>query len=588
MTSKMVLKALLLMPALLGAVFASSAAIAAESTVADLATESIDSAEVQASGLTSVEPSVMPLALPERAIVAQSITPAPAAEGLSAPSSLEVASLDQIMQYSGENQGVGGLAQVTSVTEFSDVSPDDWAYEALSFLANSEAEGGLDCLEGYPDGTFKGGRAMTRYEFAAGLASCLDALTGRLSGLDPEALARIEALQTEFAAELATLKGRVDALEAAVTELQENQFSTTTKLSGETIFSIADIFGDAVDDANSTVFQARVRLSFNTSFTGEDLLNTRIQYSNIQFFNPGENDATPTSLSDGDVVPMVGFPDPYTRQTSLYYQFGSSPVIVNRLFYAFPVGDLRVTLGAVGTGITDIISSISPIDAGGYGSISFLSYNPIYDAGSTGTGLGLTYDFSDSLQLGGGYLTGVGNNPDPGFGLFNGGYSIFGQLTFRPGDLSIGLTYLNAYTNFESSFLPAAVSNQYGITINYALTDTVNIGGWFNYEDGILIDAADYRSIAYAGYLAVNDLGGTNNQLILAAGVPPRISDYEIGDTRIGAFIDDAAFSAELSYRISFSDNISLTPGVIWTTDPGNNNDNSDTFLGVLRTTFYF
>lgn len=587
MMSKMVFKALLVMPALMGAVLASSGAIAAESTVASRATESIDQTEVQASGLAAVETPVTPLGLPAGAI-AQALPSTPATEGLSAPSSMEVASLDQIMQYSSENQGVGGLAQVTSVTEFSDVSPDDWAYEALSFLANSEAEGGLDCLEGYPDGTFKGGRAMTRYEFAAGLASCLDALTGRLSGLDPEALARIEALQREFAAELATLKGRVDALEAAVTELQENQFSTTTKLSGETIFSIADIFGESVGDANNTVFQSRVRLSFNTSFTGEDLLNTRLQYSNIGFFNPGDNDPTPTSLSDGDVVPMVGFPDPYTRQTSLYYQFGTSPVIVNRLFYAFPVGDLRVTLGATGTGISDIISTISPIDAGGYGSISFLSYNPIYDAGSTGTGLGLTYDFNESLQLGAGYLTGVGNNPNPGYGLFNGGYSIFGQLTFRPGDLSVGLTYLNAYTNFESSFLPAAVSNQYGITINYAISDSVNIGGWFNYEDGILIKAADYRSVAFAGYLAINDLGGTNNQLIVAAGVPPRVSDYEIGDTRIGAFIDDAAFSAELSYRLSLTDNISVTPGVIWTTDPGNNNDNDDTFLGVLRTTFYF
>ncbi|WOB44689.1 iron uptake porin [Thermoleptolyngbya oregonensis NK1-22] len=503
-------------------------------------------------------------------------------------STVSLTTLDQLSEYGGENRGDGNMAQVTSVTEFSDVSPGDWAYEALAYLANSESQGGLDCLEGYPNGTYLGGRAMTRYEFAAGLASCLDAVVGRLESLDPEALARIEALQREFASELAALRGRVDALEAAVEELQANQFSTTTTLFGETIFSIADIFGSNVDDANSTVFQARVRLNFNTSFTGQDLLNTRLQFSNLEFFNLGDNEL-PDSFTAGNVVPMATFPNPYLRQTSPYYFFGTNRFDVTRLFYAFPVGNLRVTLAATGTGITDIVSSISPIDAGGYGSISFLAYNPIYDAGAPSSGIGLTYDFSDTFQIGVGYLTGFGQgNPSPGFGLFNGGYSLFGQLTFRPGPLSIGLIYLNGYNNLESSGLPAAVTNQYGITINYALSDTFNIGAWFNYEDGILIGTADYRSVAYAGYLAINDLGGPNNQLVLAAGVPPRISDYEIGSTRIGAFIDDAAFSAELSYRISFSDNISLTPGIIWTADPGNNNDNSDTFLGVLRTTFYF
>ncbi|MFQ3615244.1 MAG: iron uptake porin [Cyanobacteriota bacterium] len=211
----------------------------------------------------------------------------PSESRLTAPAeAISLTTLDQLSEYSGENRGDGNMAQVTSVTEFSDVSPGDWAYEALAYLANSESQGGLDCLEGYPNGTYLGGRAMTRYEFAAGLASCLDAVVGRLESLDPEALARIEALQREFASELAALRGRVDALEAAVEELEANQFSTTTTLFGETIFSIADIFGSNVDDANSTVSQARVRLNFNTSFTGKDLLNTRLQFSNLEFFNP--------------------------------------------------------------------------------------------------------------------------------------------------------------------------------------------------------------------------------------------------------------------------------------------------------------
>jgi len=119
----------------------------------------------------------------------------------------ESPSLDQVLEYSNEVRGAGDLAQVTSITQFSDVSPSDWAYEALAFLANSEDQGGLDCLEGYPDGTYRGNRALTRFEFAAGLAACLDAISG---GVNEEQLARIEALQREFAAELAALRGRVD------------------------------------------------------------------------------------------------------------------------------------------------------------------------------------------------------------------------------------------------------------------------------------------------------------------------------------------------------------------------------------------
>ncbi|WP_448603246.1 hypothetical protein [Thermoleptolyngbya sp.] len=65
---------------------------------------------------------------------------------------ISLTTLDQLSEYSGENRGDGNMAQVTSVTEFSDVSPSDWAYEALAYLANSESQGGLDCLEGYPNG----------------------------------------------------------------------------------------------------------------------------------------------------------------------------------------------------------------------------------------------------------------------------------------------------------------------------------------------------------------------------------------------------------------------------------------------------
>ncbi|MBD1876885.1 S-layer homology domain-containing protein [Nodosilinea sp. FACHB-131] len=58
------------------------------------------------------------------------------------------------------------------VLPFTDVSPDHWAYEALLNLA-----GVYGCVSGYPDGTFRGEDTVTRYEFAAGMDSCLSVLT---------------------------------------------------------------------------------------------------------------------------------------------------------------------------------------------------------------------------------------------------------------------------------------------------------------------------------------------------------------------------------------------------------------------------
>ncbi|WP_413201441.1 iron uptake porin, partial [Nostoc piscinale] len=177
------------------------------------------------------------------------------------------------------------MAQVTSVSQLSDVQPTDWAFQALQSLVER-----YGCIAGYPNSTYRGNRALTRYEFAAGLNACLDRVNELLATatadlVTKEDLAKLQKLQEEFAAELATLRGRVDALEARTSELEANQFSTTTKLSGTAIFAPTSFFaGDRADGSNldrGTSFGDRIRLDFNTSFTGKDLLRTRLQATNL-------------------------------------------------------------------------------------------------------------------------------------------------------------------------------------------------------------------------------------------------------------------------------------------------------------------
>ena len=88
----------------------------------------------------------------------QQLLVAPAALGLLA-SGANAAELN----INGVSDYAASADQVTSVTQFSDVYPTDWAYQALANLVET-----YGCVAGYPNGTFRGNRAMTRFE--AGLS----------------------------------------------------------------------------------------------------------------------------------------------------------------------------------------------------------------------------------------------------------------------------------------------------------------------------------------------------------------------------------------------------------------------------------
>merc|ERR1711959_278870 len=171
----------------------------------------------------------------------QQLLVAPAALGLLAPMAANAADLnvEGMAEYSAKSSS---KEQVTSITQFSDVYPTDWAYQALSNLIER-----YGCVAGYPNGTYRGNRAMTRYEAAALLNACLD----RISEVTDE----LRRLIKEFERELAIIRGRVDGLEARVGELEATQFSTTTKLRGVTFWTIGGVSyddrGDCVSDGGA-------------------------------------------------------------------------------------------------------------------------------------------------------------------------------------------------------------------------------------------------------------------------------------------------------------------------------------------------
>ncbi|MEG3931343.1 MULTISPECIES: iron uptake porin [unclassified Microcoleus] len=591
-------------------------------------------------------------ALPEQIGAVQLETPAPAvaesaepslpkpAESLAQTAAPQeqnpAATLEQLNQYTTEGAaGSETEGQVTSVSQLSDVRPTDWAFQALQSLVER-----YGCIAGYPDGTFRGNRAMTRYEFAAGLNACLDKVSeliraGSGNFATRDDLAALQRLQEEFAAELATLRGRVDALEARTAELEANQFSTTTKLTGEAIFALTDDFRDFSaltggvnvlgskrrrgSNNNEAVFQQRVRLNLNTSFTGRDLLLTRLQVGNGQPLNLG-------LTSEGTQTwNVVGRTD--------------NVVALDTLLYKFPVGQrLNVSLIANAGVWDDIMPTVNPYFEdfdGGNGSLSaFGQRNPIYRLGG-GSGIGFDYAFGGRGLLGGvfgptslsfGYLASNAANPSKGAGLTNGDYAAMGQLTFTPGrNLQVAFNYNHGYfgrgnfgfDNGSGASVPGGftgtneanslgflsdgftyedgtsfrarkvVSNSYGAQASLRLSPRFIIGGWAGLTHARILGIGDAKIWNYAVTLALPDFGKEGNLLGFVVGREPYLDKLKVPSDLRG-FTNDQSWHFEGFYKFKLSDNISVTPGVIWVTNPDQNRRNDDTIIGTLRTTFTF
>jgi hypothetical protein len=507
-----------------------------------------------------------------------------------------VTSMDQLSQYSQEGQ-TATAGQVTSVSQLSDVRPTDWAFQALQSLVER-----YGCIAGYPDRTYRGNRAMTRYEFAAGLNACMDRVNELIAAAtadmaSKEDLATLQKLQEEFAAELATLRGRVDAVEAKVATLEKQQFSTTTKLKGEAIFNVSDEFGTGND--NTTVLQNRVRLALNTSFTGKDLLVTRLAAGNYNAFKT--NDTTPATLQGGEGSQAANFGGGGGNAVSLDWLAYYGNLNEKLAFYIPAVNGLHY----------DYAPTASGFDTGddGNGTLSvFGQRNPIYGLGG-GAGVGATYNIGGGLKVSAGYLAGKAAIPTSGNGLFDGDNSVLGQIAYAPtgAPFQLAATYVKAYSKSGALFggggpagsgiMGTSNANDIDQTLAglgratkldaYGLSGTLKLGsnivvnafGMYGYANEIA-PGGDSQIWSYGASLGLMDFGKKGNMLGIVAGAQPYAPDAP-GAGRV------TPLHLEGFYKYQLNDKISITPGVIWVKDPGQAKSD-DIFIGTVRTTFSF
>jgi hypothetical protein len=527
------------------------------------------------------------------------------------------------------------LAQVTSVSQLSDVQPTDWAFAALQSLVER-----YGCIAGYPNSTYRGNRALTRYEFAAGLNACLDRVneliaTATSDLVTKQDLATLQKLQEEFSAELATLRGRVDAVEARTAQLEANQFSTTTKLSGEVIISALGATGGAPDrDDPNIILTNRVRLNLTTSFTGKDLLITGLQAYN---FLGGVDGSGSLQESLGLVSPILSSS---SARTSFEPQFpgvdpktltaiGANSLQLYKLLYIFPVADKLTLFGGTAAEVSDAFPPVTPFYGEGQEAISrFASLNPVVrvSGGTSGSGLasaaGFIFNISDQLDFRALYgnananvpqqaaevLPGVSGTP-LGSGVFAGSSVVAAQLTFRPStSIDIGLNYANSYheinilgTGLTTNDIGALAGvdlgipvklNSVGGTVTWRFTPNIALSGYgaafFVDDSSGEVDASTTFTSWMAG-LHFNDLFQKGNNAGIIFGQPLYRTDAGGAATLAPAGVNRAVpYHLEAYYRFRINDNISITPGAFVLFNPESNSNNDTTTVGVLRTTFTF
>lgn len=489
----------------------------------------------------------------------------------------------------------GAYAQKTiQIDNFTDLQPTDWAYQAIVNLVDQ-----YGCISGYSQGVLGGSRAISRREAAALVNSCLDKVSEQTDS--------VRALQTEFKQELALLQGQTADLEQRVTELESTIFSPTTRLRGEASFMLGGVsyLGNVSangigkspvlprQDALSMIYS--IRLGFNTSFTGKDLLFTQLRSGNaanspFNTFNP----ATPWFTS---TVPMAALDRAYTPVG------GNNVVNIERIYYKFPLGSqwtANVAPVIMNMGLWGTYPSAYGV-RGDYLLDFFSSFGTpgVYNK-AVGSAVALTWrqkpGWTDKTWLAHiHYLAIMGNvGGDQGQGI-NGGIgrnqsmgNIAAQFGYQSPqfNLTLGYRWGQNGTNFlrgtdfaaaNQWSLPSGTrSNSSSFAINsywmprergwipsfsagWGLNVLDNPGIYSNQPGGATVSASQ----SWMAAVQWDNLSGIHDVLGIAIGQPTFATALRNGKTP-----DDGNYAFEMFYRYPLSDHINISPGIFYLSRP--------------------
>lgn len=506
------------------------------------------------------------------------------------------------------------------VHQLNNIKPTDWAFTTLQELMEN-----YGVTNEQIEQIFNNNESLTRDQFAIILNTALNyILDNHFSRIVPEDLTKIQQLQAQFALEFAILRGRVDGLQARVTEQELTQFSTTTNLRGIAIFNLSGVtfagniqaegisknqgirdnnnlpIQRTIDQGNMTLSH-RIELSLNTSFNGDDLLLTKLVMSN--------NNAPINELRSTGNLDTVGVPFSNNNVTP-----NINDVVLQELFYQFPINDsLQIIIAprVNWSNYFDNLANFSPISD----NINRNLLSPIEQGG----GIIALGQINDQLQLNIAYLSENNtrlNAPhsveNPKNGLFGGTNGLTAQLTYSATDnVNIQLLYqrnLNlAIENGQLNQLPilgvvddgkggnlkSANSHVIGVSFDWFIDPEIRLFGGYNYANTEIkpvnnnINNGQINSQQIHTGINVLDLGKEGTITTFSYTIPFSIIEggkYLVTGAGNGAIEQEF----EASYFLPVNDYLALIPTFYLIVNPNQFNNNHNVYVGNLQMQLLF
>jgi hypothetical protein len=411
----------------------------------------------------------------------------------------------------------------------------------------------------------------------------------------------------------------VDGLESKVGKLLAQQFSTTTKLKGEASMILGGVpnynrpaAGTAGRQYGNTTFNYDLRLNFDTSYTGQDLLRTRLRSGNFTDF-PFGSSSQPFKLDKAEAY--------------------KSQVYVDRLYYTFPVdkaNSTKVTIGALVRNTemawlptaykSDVLDAFTTIGTSGV-------YNK-----ATGEGIGIQWKqnvakgkpaflanvnyvvngascFGDANTAVAGEKNGYAG-ANSGCGVFNdqSGLNLLAQLGYKSTNwgAAFGYRYGTTGSAMRDGNGPAATTlmgNQYSNSIAFNAYWQPIQTGWFPSLSG----GYGYNFVSTTGTPQPTATSGALSSKSWYVGL--QWDDAFTKGNAAGVAFGQPSYASirgpqgnpwliEWFYRFQVSDNISVTPTLFYGSNIANNTASTDGnqsapnafngLGGVIQTTFKF
>lgn len=229
---------------------------------------------------------------------------------------------------------------VSAANPFADVDTSSWAYQAVSQLSDQGV------VDGYPDGTFKGDKNVSRYE----LAQIIARLMAKEDSLNDSQKAVVQKLSAEYADDLQNLGVRVKELEKKTGNL-----STITELRVQDIPRYDNVYKDSKSSHDELSLRVRINTMANVNdrSTVYSQLETTMSMNGSTPFNPNRQDWSSRESSDADKT-RTGYGDGDLHLNRLWatYQFGPKQDTSNLPFgpskNLIGIGQFPVKMGVTG------------------------------------------------------------------------------------------------------------------------------------------------------------------------------------------------------------------------------------------------